>query len=614
MAPSLPNFIIRLSLRARRQAGYQYRDLNLENDEIRLLKILPKRPGSGFNSQVECSLFITSLTSAPEYQALSYTWRDFAERPKRGHILLDEYRFKITPNLENALLQLRTDSVEIFWIDALCINQKDDPERSDQVAKMRTIYERAENVVIWLGSSSGSVSRTFSLLETIYEIRSSKTFVADMLQDKTNIKSLEGIIKLYRRPYWYRIWVIQEVISAKKATVMCGKYRIDWLKLQTVQNHMWSHHDKYILQLEIETPTLSNLSLSIKRQGTKAIELPQNPSSSDPDINALLSAFWNKEASDPRDRIYALVGLSSARNDSRFVIDYSASVRRVYINVMRYILVSSKRLDVICSTMRGSNEFDLPSWVPDWTVLSSQFGIPVVSIIGNEGVQYCSAGTTTAEYELKYNDQILNVKGVLLSRIHFVGVKGTMEFPTDNLPDFRTGLPILLNWYELLSMIKRPRSADQEAFCRAIFYDRFSAKDYEPATPLELMEQILGAMALLAETFCPEERIDPHLVRLREKYQIERWWAESWLRSAYNTAIHRRFFITNTDLIGISSESAEPGDLICILLGCWMPVVLRPKDGHYIFLGEACVHGYMYGKAMEELAEGKFQLQSFEIH
>ncbi|KAE9369160.1 HET-domain-containing protein [Stipitochalara longipes BDJ] len=610
MAPSSPNSKTGLSLRAPPQTEYQYRDLNPEKNEIRLLKILPKGPGGGVDSHVECSLFISSLNSAPEYQALSYTWEDSEERPKLGYIVLDGYHFKITPNLENAILELRSDSVQIFWIDALCINQKHDAERSDQVSKMRTIYGRAENVVVWLGSSSGSVSRAFSLLDTIYEKRSSKRTVADLLRDTRNTQGLEEIIKLFRRPYWKRIWVVQEVISAKKATVMCGKYTINWLKLQTVQNYLWSHHDRYILRLEFEEPTLSGLALEIGRQGTKAMELPPTFSSGDPDINALLSTFWVKQASDPKDRIYALIGLSSARNDSRFVVDYSASVRQVYINVVRYILVSSKKLDIICSYMRGNNEFDLPSWVPDWTVRLSQFGLPVLSIIESEGPQYCSAGTTTAEYELKDNDQILNVKGILLSRIHFVGLKGTMESETD----FRTGLPILLNWYKLLNIIKPPQSTEQEAFCRTIFYDRFSAKYYEPATPLELMEEILGAIVLLTEVFCPEERIDPHLMLLRVKYQAERRWAESWVRGIFSRVRHRRFFVTNTDLIGISPESAEPGDLICILLGCWMPVVLRPKDGHYIFLGEAYIHGYMYGKAMDELAEGKFQVQNFEIH
>jgi len=156
-------------------------------------------------------------------------------------------------------------------------------------------------------------------------------------------------------------------------------------------------------------PTLSDLAVELRRHGTNAMELPQNSSSNGPDVHALLSAFRLKRASDPRDKIYALVGLSSARNDSRFVVNYSASVRQVDTNVARYILVSSKKLDIICPMVPGppgSNEFDLPSWVPDWTTGSSPFVRPVLSIIKNEGVQYGSVGTTSAEYDLMDNDQI----------------------------------------------------------------------------------------------------------------------------------------------------------------------------------------------------------------
>ena len=113
-----------------------------------------------------------------------------------------------------------------------------------------------------------------------------------------------------------------------------------------------------------------------------------------------------------------------------------------------------------------------------------------------------------------------------------------MESPTD----FHTRLPILLNWYKLLNIIKPPRSADREAFYRTIFYGRFSPKDYTYTTALELMEKILGAIVLLTETFCPEEIIDTYLLHLRERYQIKQWWAESWLKCACDSARHRRFF------------------------------------------------------------------------
>jgi len=76
----------------------------------------------------------------------------------------------------------------------------------------------------------------------------------------------------------------------------------------------------------------------------------------------------------------------------------------------------------------------------------------------------------------------------------------------------------------------------------------------------------------------------------------------------------RRIFICDSNLIALGPETVETGDIVCILLGCSVPVVLRPKDGHYIFLGEACVPGYMYGKAIEELEDVNSTLQSFELH
>jgi hypothetical protein len=525
---------------------------------------------------------------------------------------LEGYPFKITPNLENAMYELRSDHVQIFWIDALCINQKNDSERSKQVGKMRTIYNRAEKVVIWLGSSTPSVSRAFSLFEAVYENRSSKTAVADMLRDIRNHKGLEAIIELYRRSYWERIWVVQEVISAREATVMCGEYKIDWFKLQKIQNQLWKDHSRYILELSSHEPMLSDLSLQIGRQGIKAMELPGNAYSGVLDISTLLSTFWVKRASDPRDMIYALVGLSSARNDSRFVVDYSASVCWVFTSVLKYILLTTKKLDVICSMIRASNDFDLPTWVPDWASPTEKYALPVLSIVETEGVQYCSAGTSAGEYQLMGNDRILKAKGILLSRIHFVGLKGTMDSATD----FRASLPILLNWYKLLNVIKPPGPAEVEAFCRTILYDRIPPpkKSNKERHPMVFMEKLLGAIALLTDKYCPEEKVDPNMVRLKEKHSSKQWWAERWLEGACEIAIQRRFFVTNTDRIGISPDTSETGDLICVLLGCWMPVVLRPKDGHYVLLGEAYVHGYMYGEAMAELAEGKFQLQDFEIH
>jgi len=167
----------------------------------------------------------------------------------------------------------------------------------------------------------------------------------------------------------------------------------------------------------------------------------------------------------------------------------------------------------------------------------------------------------------------------------------------------------------LLTLESGTTPTQVDAFCRMIFYDRFSSKEFaDYSTPIDLMHEILGAIVLLAEKNCPEEAINQQLVDLKGRLRISEWWAKSWITAACKTIRCRRFFISNSDLIGICPHSAEPGDIICILLGCSVLVVLRPHDGYYIFLGEAYVHDYMYGKGMKELADGKLQLEAFEIH
>jgi hypothetical protein len=194
----------------------------------------------------------------------------------------------------------------------------------------------------------------------------------------------------------------------------------------------------------------------------------------------------------------------------------------------------------------------------------------------------------------------LIAKGLVLSRIQSRGQKASLESSSD----IRAGIPLLLSWYSLCNVIKAPTSVQMDAFCRTICYDRFYPGDFEANSPLEVMEMILSAIAILAEEICPEEIADPKLAALKGKYSISKWWYKAWAYQICYSINHRRFFISDSELIGMGPDRTKVGDIICILLGCSTPVILRPQDGHYIFLGEAYVHCYMYAKGMDQLAEG----------
>jgi hypothetical protein len=597
-----------VGLPSRSKEVYQYQPLAPEHNEIRLLKIYPPHRSRRHGEPIECSILTTSLEDAPSYKALSYTWGTELDIEQ---IFLDECPFNITSTLQEALLQLRSNRVKIIWIDALCINQTDFEERSEQVSKMRTIYERAEEVLVWLGPSTDDAPLAFDIFEVLHQHRLSKKDVDVILKAEKSVKSLAAVRDLFQRNYWYRLWVVQEINSAKKITLLSGSCNIDWQKLKAVQNMLISDHSSALLRLSTNE-ALDRLDSEVIFGGPRSVELPPSDSpSSPPHLYTLLCRYWLQKSSDPRDKIYALVGLSMARDDPNFVIDYSASIRQVYISAAKYIIISSQSLDGIFSTKRGIDQFGLPSWVPDWNVEGRKFGHPVTVINdANEGPPFKASGSSTAEFGLESGDQILIANGLVLSRILATGQHANFESSSN----FGAGIPMVLRWYRLCNIIHAPPSVRMDSFCRTIYYDRFSPEDFRYSTTLELMERLLAAIVMLATELCPEERVDPQLIALRGKYNIENWWAKSWTGGACATLRGRRFFTSDSELMGMGPALTEAGDIICILLGCSTPVILRPQDDHYIFLGEAYFHGYMYGKAMEELAEGKFQLESFEIH
>ncbi|MCJ1454173.1 hypothetical protein MMC28_004524 [Mycoblastus sanguinarius] len=157
---------------------YKYKTLNpasQQGGEFRLLTLLP----SPQDSQINCKLRHVPLDPPPRYEALSYTWGDpkgllckvqAAEDPNRTYtIILDDCLSTITYNLEAALQQLRhTDKERTLWVDAICINQANKIEKSEQVRVMGKIYQHADCVLAWLGEHDKYVDLAFDTLNEFF--------------------------------------------------------------------------------------------------------------------------------------------------------------------------------------------------------------------------------------------------------------------------------------------------------------------------------------------------------------------------------------------------------------------------------------------------------------
>lgn len=229
-------------------SGSPYERLNYQRGQIRLFELQPSPEGE----TIRGSFVYTTLRSCPEYTALSYAWGDIT---KYGTIKIsDRKELSISENLWRFLDTQRRSIAEprLFWIDAVCIDQDNVLERNHQVALMKRIYSRADEVYVWLGPASDNSELAMDFLAH----RASRALRARGLGYAPVWTDQEGAAMrdLCEREYWRRMWIIQEVIHADRIRVWCGARSVDWavfdrlyLTLKTLEDTSWFAHQKYAM-------------------------------------------------------------------------------------------------------------------------------------------------------------------------------------------------------------------------------------------------------------------------------------------------------------------------------------------------------------------------------
>lgn len=188
--------------------------------EIRLVKIQSELNSHGriCLDMISASLSHESDTQNsacedPEYWALSYTWGDSTNDET---VSLPSGTFSISYNLHECLHALRKngDTDKCLWIDQLCIDQSNTSERNQQVRIMGAVYRKASIVIIWLGPSTDASDAAMSLIQSLEKLASEEQG--------------SQVEELLTRPYWSRLWIIQEVILARDLSIMCGSKQLSW--------------------------------------------------------------------------------------------------------------------------------------------------------------------------------------------------------------------------------------------------------------------------------------------------------------------------------------------------------------------------------------------------
>lgn len=399
-----------------------FRYTPLKPNEVRLLK--PTSDG-GLNFELVHKV----IDTRPRYSALSYTW---GEPEPCEAIVLDGQHFTVRQNLHDALQRLTSRARgrsrliakgSLFWVDALCIDQSNLTERSQEVRMMRQIYEQAQRVFVWLGEPENTRHsdlaerklKEFAKLqrnaqlenhgyhpwwlpkkaprwqEEVYQAeisvlgyRSSPAF--RIFWDGEGSKTQQawlGIIDMWRKRWWGRTWIFQEAtISQKMSTFyislpwgsswmnpiqskvlfLCGWAQVQWTEMfsaLTVAQQLRSAPDldTRILEDTCEKPRkLAILSVQrLQGQNTSFLEF--------------LQTFRVSESQDPRDKVFAPLGLAPGEVTHDIKVDYERPVSDVYMDVVRALIhLPNVALNFLAYAVPqfGHNPHSLPSWVPDW--------------------------------------------------------------------------------------------------------------------------------------------------------------------------------------------------------------------------------------------------------
>ncbi|KAH6714217.1 heterokaryon incompatibility protein-domain-containing protein [Leptodontidium sp. MPI-SDFR-AT-0119] len=629
---------------------YPFEPLNPPSSQIRLCRFQRDRSGSIIGWLENYSI---DDPKRPEFKALSYVWGagNFSYK-----IAINGHLYLALESLSPALSAI-CDDVRLkrswWWIDCICINQGADEraplERNAQVNMMDKIYEKAEEVVGWLGQGDMECERgmRFSLVlsEVLLQLRAKSLVDFDKLDDDLkDPKNWSALEKLFLQPWWTRVWTLQEYVVAKRFTFRYGREKAS----RTQLNKATLAIDMFAKVKDTIMSSRAFLAAWVRRRMWDLYQrkIPLQ-------LTGLLAYVGNSKASDPRDRIFSLLGLATDRHLAE-PPNYQDDVSKVYIGFVKSFVQHYNNLDVICFVDRfhhtpteGSSQSSLPSWVPDWRVAVIPGVIPLMvsqtasHYVGNcrpsritpDGAISYTAGITKRPLEATFSDdsRILIGKGIMLDYVDGVGGLKIVHEDRDgdeaeaNVNDVmdasmlleQIGRCLLLNRKDRYLKVESPvgyRFDEFQALCLAAMNTPGAAELNPRFLDWFQRNKDLQIQGHSLERICT---MTPKLEKSKAIKLDDIYNQDSFVARFTDTTrwMVRRLMTTNSGNIGVVSSRAQKGDQIWVLLGCSVPVVLRKRGGEQFceVIGECYLQGYMQGEIMEELRKGAVNIEEVRL-
>ncbi|KAI1422531.1 HET-domain-containing protein [Xylaria sp. FL1777] len=610
-------------------AVFEYQPLSVAEQEIRLLDLLPD------SGRVKCRLRHVSLEKLEgEYETLSYCWG--LQTTQQVKISVDGLDFMIAANLHAALLRLRRldyKRPKTLWIDAICINQDDAIEKSNQVALMGDIYSSCRRVIIWIGEHDALTEYAFRGIT--YMASRSKAGEKINYYDWKYVqrsKDCDGIVPrkpvnldamvsgaafsaLFSRPWFRRVWVIQEVVLPAEAIVVCGKFQIDWELIAKAQG-------------------ISRTNFDVDNHLGTMLRFQAWPKDLANDIFFRVIMASHQEATKPRDRIYGILGIDHLHHEEPFVkIDYEVDDIQIFTEFTKNYLERTGNLQVL-AICRGCKERDAsqgfcPSWVIDPAYEAGKEPLAPNQISWRftkwEAYPLGFSAGGSIPCDLTLNENSLGVQGFQFDSVAACSPVNNPGAPRYKETTVSAGGPFWRSASAFYSIYLRGGLASWQSalsFCQFYLVSRKMCEDADlGGTYLPTGQATLDAFwQVIRGAYLPLDHPDAEASArkqfedfdemLRRKAGGSMGWTSSASvthailgNSAYMELFHvvgmtrhRRFFITKNGYMGLGPRDTKVGDSIILLQGHQAPILARAtEEKHWKVVGDGYVHGIMEG-------------------
>ena len=562
---------------------------------FRLLKL---QRGS-LDDPLVANLSTYETEQAPPYEAVSYVWGTLKSTQT---LLCNQHHMRMTVNLEAALRRIRLkDRSRIIWVDAICIDQGNDRERSHHVYFMNEVYSNALRVLICMGEDSdGGAANVAALVEEHMQRMVGFNSVKEMPIIASDDRVLSdprwvSLAVLMKCTWFSRAWVLQEAGVAKTPRVLYGRVEFSYSDLMKLTR--WISRCAAPIQL---TARIDLLTIH-----TDWEDWSENwRASADHEYTILdfLSHAKGLGCHDKHDHVYAFLGHPLLRQGtpSRPIItpDYEhKTVEGLYTELTEWI-VAKQGLSALSAVEHDENTIieRTPSWVVRWNmdVVWNSMGYYPDFCYRACGAHDPRVLTTPRDGKLHVSALLLDT---IVAKFDFAGFPADWEITDANnfLRPANTIHEALSNIWQAVNNPDNPcRYSSEERLGALSLTLGAGLRNFECAeTALEQYRANFVSFWRLRHELMARDPVPAHLEHLSMQGH-----ANDFLFDLNLSCKGRAFFITKAGYYGLGPVVMKPGDECYILYGARVPFVLRPTSerGPVRLLGEAYIHGIMHGE------------------